>query len=186
MSYQLSKNGERKREYLNKIEFLEKRILKLEEEKRWLEKEVREIHSELVEEKKTMSLYTPTYYSDDVKKFLERVFNEFLKTPIYYTTFYTTYSTESNLDDVVKFLEKIKDKIVNKEKIDSKELRKFAKISILATKNPNIEKLVREIILLLEEIPGEIIELKKGEIKEIDEDTIIRRRKDGVIEVIFL
>lgn len=48
------------------------------------------------------------------------------------------------------------------------------------------EKVAKIIVSLEKTIPAEEVELKEGEIKELDEDTLVRKRKNGVIELIIL
>ena len=48
------------------------------------------------------------------------------------------------------------------------------------------EKVAKIIVSIEKTIPAEEVELKEGEIKELDEDTLVRKRKSGVIELIIL
>ena len=50
------------------------------------------------------------------------------------------------------------------------------------------EKVAKIIVSIEKTIPAEEVELKEGEIKELDEDTLVRKRKrkNGVIELIIL
>ena len=50
------------------------------------------------------------------------------------------------------------------------------------------EKVAKIIVSIEKTIPAEKVELKEGEIKELDEDTLVRKRKrkNGVIELIIL
>gem|GEM_PF-4209664 len=90
-------------------------------------------------------------------------------------------------EEIKNFLENLKDKLKKGEELNNEELKKFIEIDMLADRHPELKKGVREIISLLEKnIPSEIVELNEGEIKEIDKDIIVRKRKDGVVEVIIL
>jgi len=48
------------------------------------------------------------------------------------------------------------------------------------------EKVAKIIVSIEKTIPAEEVELKEGEIKELDEDTLVRKRKNGVIELVIL
>lgn len=154
-----------------KINWLEERVNQLEEEKRWLEREVEETYTELLEERRKRS---------DLEKWIHELLKSKLPLP--------TYLWESErLNEAKRLLEMLRGKIARGEDISKDELKKLVEVDILADKHPELKKSVKEIIIMLEKItPAEIVELKEGEIKEIDEDTIVRKRKDGIVEVIFL
>lgn len=101
-------------------------------------------------------------------------------------------STEmEDLERAKQDLWNIGEKIRSGKNLSREELRRLVEIDILADRHrdnyPELKRGVRELLLLIEKItPAEVVSLKKGEIREIDDNTLIRRRKDGVVEVLIL
>ncbi|MCD6492909.1 MAG: hypothetical protein J7K36_03785 [Archaeoglobaceae archaeon] len=156
----------------DKVNWLEDRVDQLEEEKRWLEREVEETYTELLEERRKR-YYLEKWIHDNLLK---------SKPPLP-----TSLWESERLNEAERLLEMLRGKIARGEDISKDELKKLIEIDILADKHPELKKSVREVIIMLEKItPAEVIELKEGEIKEIDEDMIVRKKKDGVVEVIAL
>ncbi|WP_456327988.1 hypothetical protein [Archaeoglobus sp.] len=163
---------------------LESKVIQLENERNWLSRELNETYKELLEERKK-------------RINLEKLLNDIIKIPksekhtSESTTNLRVPSHEVWKSDLVKeskrFLEALRNKIEKGKELTKEELKKFVEIDILADKHPELKKLVREIIILLEKVTSpEIVELKDGEIRELDEDILVRKRKDGVIEIITL
>jgi len=81
------------------------------------------------------------------------------------------------------------DKLKTGGKLSSDDLNQLIEIDRFAEEH-NLselhEKVAKIIVSLEKTIPAEEVELKEGEIKELDEDTLVRKRKNGVIELIIL
>jgi len=91
-------------------------------------------------------------------------------------------------------LHHLMEKLERGEVLNADEVASLMRIEELA-RSKGREELLREVERaftklgeLTKNIAGEPekIELKEGEIKEIDENTLIRRRKDGKLELILL
>jgi len=90
------------------------------------------------------------------------------------------------MKEYILFLKRFRNKIESGEKPTRDELKKLVEIDNLADNDPELKKLVIEVIEFLEKSTfPEIIELKEGEIKEIDKSIIVKRGVDGSIEIIL-
>ncbi len=170
-----------------KWEFYESEIKRLEHEKMELEKELRETYKELLEERKKSQILEnillrkiPIDVLSKTHDYSE-IETKYIDNPASY------WETSEKVERAKEKIKELKRKIEKGETLNEDELRKLVEIDIMSEKYPELKKIVREVIIMLEKLtPAEIIELKKGEIKELDENTLIRRRKDGVVEVIIL
>ena len=86
-------------------------------------------------------------------------------------------------------LQSFDDKLKTGGKLSSDDLNQLIEIDRFAEEHNLLElheKVAKIIVSLEKTIPAEEVELKEGEIKELDEDTLVRKRKNGVIELIIL
>ena len=94
--------------------------------------------------------------------------------------------TRKKFEDILKFLEI---KLKSGEKLTDDDISQLIEIDRFAEEH-NLselhEKVAKIIVSIEKTIPAEEVELKEGEIKELDEDTLVRKRKNGVIELIIL
>jgi len=171
-------------------------IKRLEDEIRWLKRELKETCQELAD------VYSELSKEQERRKFLEKTLIKILKEshidvsynihhseiePRYIRDTIDYWEESEKLEKAKMEIKNLKKKIEKGEELHEEELHKLVEIDILSEKYPELKKVVKEIILMLEKIaPKEVIELKEGEIREIDENTIIRKRRDGIVEVIIL
>ena len=81
------------------------------------------------------------------------------------------------------------DKLKTAGKLSNDDLNQLIEIDRFAEEHNLLElheKVAKIIVSIEKTIPAEEVELKEGEIKELDEDTLVRKRKSGVIELIIL
>jgi len=139
-------------------------------------------------------------------EYLARMPPRVLITPIYKTTFEELrplvrelgeeYPEEKGINEKRAFeeLRNLMRKLEKGEILNADEVASLMRIEEFA-RSKGREELLREVERvftklgeLTKNIAGEPekVELKKGEFKEIDENTLIRRRKDGKLELILL
>ena len=90
---------------------------------------------------------------------------------------------KKDFDAILKSLE---DKLKSGKKPTNDDITKLIEIGDFAQEYnlPELHEKVIKVMLMLEKIiPAEEIELKEGETKELNEDTLVRKRKNNVIEV---
>ena len=81
------------------------------------------------------------------------------------------------------------DKLKTAGKLSNDDLNQLIEIDRFAEEHNLLElheKVAKIIVSIEKTIPAEKVELKEGEIKELDEDTLVRKRKNGVIELVIL
>ena len=139
-------------------------------------------------------------------EYLTRMPPRVLITSIYKTTFEELrslvrelgeeYAEETDISEerVFKELHHLMEKLERGEVLNADEVASLMRIEEFA-RSKGREELLREVeraFTKLGELTKNIaaepekMELKKGEIKEIDENTLIRRRKDGKLELMLL
>ena len=100
-------------------------------------------------------------------------------------------STE-DLDRAIRNLRKrmkltfLDSKLKSGEKLTDDDLNQLIEIDRFAEEHnlPELHEKVAKIIVSIEKtIPAEEIELKEDEIKELNKDMVVRKRKDGIIEI---
>ena len=83
-------------------------------------------------------------------------------------------------------LQSLEDKLKSGKKLTDDDLNQLIEIDRYAEDHnlPELREKVAKIIVSIEKtIPAEEVELKEGEIKELNKDMLIRKRKNGVIEI---
>jgi len=73
-------------------------------------------------------------------------------------------------------------------KLNSNDINHLIEIDCFAEKNkiPELrERITRAIINLEKAVPAKEIILKEGEIKELDEETFVKKRRNNIIELII-
>ena len=98
---------------------------------------------------------------------------------------------ESKKEIFENILQSLDDKLKTGGKLSNDDLNQLIEIDRFAEEHNLLElheKVAKIIVSLEKTIPAEEVELKEGEIKELDEDTLVRKRKrkNGVIELIIL
>jgi len=97
--------------------------------------------------------------------------------------------TESKKEIFENILQSLDDKLKTAGKLSNDDLNQLIEIDRFAEEHNLLElheKVAKIIVSIEKTIPAEEVELKEGEIKELDEDTLVRKRKNGVIELIIL
>ena len=92
--------------------------------------------------------------------------------------------TRKKFEAILKFLEI---KLKSGKKLTNNDIAKLIEIDNFAQEYnlPELHEKVIKVMLMLEKIiPAEEIELKEGETKELSKDTLVRKRKNNVIEII--
>jgi len=90
---------------------------------------------------------------------------------------------KKDFDTILKSLE---DKLKSGKKPTNDDITKLIEIGDFAQEYnlPELHEKVIKVMLMLEKtIPVEDVELKEGETKELSKDTLVRKRKNNVIEV---
>jgi len=98
-------------------------------------------------------------------------------------------TTEPKKENFERALQSLEDKLEAEGELSKKDIIQLIEIDSFAEKHDLSglsEKVAKIIVNLERRMPAEDVELKEGEIKEFDEDTLVRKRKDGVIELIIL
>jgi len=96
---------------------------------------------------------------------------------------------ESKKEIFENILQSLDDKLKTAGKLSNDDLNQLIEIDRFAEEHNLLElheKVAKIIVSIEKTIPAEEVELKEGEIKELDEDTLVRKRKNGVIELIIL
>ena len=91
--------------------------------------------------------------------------------------------TRKKFEAILKFLEI---KLKSGKKPTNDDITKLIEIGNFAQEYnlPGLHEKVIKVMLMLEKIiPAEDVELKEGETKKLNEDTLVRKRKNNVIEV---
>ena len=92
--------------------------------------------------------------------------------------------TRKRFEDNLKSLEI---KLKSGKKLTNDDITKLIEIDNFAQEH-NLsglhEKVIKVMLMLEKIIPAEEIELKEGETKELSKDTLVRKRKNNVIEII--
>jgi len=84
------------------------------------------------------------------------------------------------------FLQSLEDKLKSGERLTDDDISQLIEIDRFAEEHnlPELHEKVAKIIVSIEKtIPAEEVELKEGEIKKLNKDMLIRKRKNGVIEI---
>ena len=96
---------------------------------------------------------------------------------------------ESKKEFFENILQSLDDKLKTGGKLSNDDLNQLIEIDRFAEEHNLLElheKVAKIMVSIEKTIPAEKVELKEGEIKELDEDTLVRKRKNGVIELIIL
>ena len=91
--------------------------------------------------------------------------------------------TRKKFESIIQSLEI---KLKSGKKLTNDDITKLIEIDNFAQEYnlPELHEKVIKVMLMLEKtIPAEDVELKEGETKELSKDTLVRKRKNNVIEV---
>jgi len=90
---------------------------------------------------------------------------------------------KESLENILQYLEI---KLKSGKKLTNDDITKLIEIDNFAQEHnlSGLHEKVAKVMLMLEKtIPAEDVELKEGETKELSKDTLVRKRKNNVIEV---